>query len=163
MKETYEQYQKRMSTFPQEGLTILTEQEWKEATTPKAEPVIDCGTFSETPKQPRFTATELAHMTVLEEQRKQSERVRVKPDDPLAIAWPKVGLSSEEQAAKVKQSSEEALRDIQAREEEDRKAADERQKKLEAEAANAEHAREMAIKALESDRIRAGRAKLWKN
>jgi len=157
MKETYEQYQKRMSTFPQEGLTILTEQEWKEATTPKAEPVVDCGTFSETPKQPQFSATELTHMQVLEEQRKQSERVRVRPDDPLAIAWLKVGLSSEEQAAKVKQSSDEALRDIQAREEGDKRAADERLKKLEKEAADAEHAREMAIKALESDRIRAGR------
>jgi len=157
MKETYEQYQKRMSTFPQEGLTILTEQEWKEATTPKAEPGVDCGTFSETPKQPRFSAAERAHMEVVAAEARRSERCKIKPEDPLAIAFPKIGLTAEEQAAKVRQDHAEALRDIQAREQEDRRLVDERLKKLEKETADAEHAREMAVKALESDRIRAGR------
>jgi hypothetical protein len=151
MNETYEQYQKRMSAFPQEGLTILTEQEWKEATTPKAEPTVEDTPKPEAPKQRGFSATEEAHMEEIAAQAREADKLKA---DPPIDAWKKIGLTAEEQLLAERESNQAHVRALYAQENEDRRASEERQRKLEAEITQAEHMREQAEAALIADRIR---------
>ena len=150
-KENYEQYTKRI-----EGLAnpvILSREEWEKETNPKQPDALP----EPEPKQKVFSSVEMAHMAVLEEERKQRERTRLKPDNPLDAGFPKQGLSAEEQALKERESNESAFRALQAQAEEDRRASEERERKLQKELIEQEHLSEIAKTAYASDQIRAGR------
>lgn len=151
-KESYEQYTKRI-----EGLAnpvILSREDWEKETNPPQ--VVEEAPEPE-PKQQQFSSAEQTHMAVMAEEARKSEQYKIRPANPLDIAFPKIGLESTENTLKVRESSEEAFRALQAQAEEDRRASEERQRKLEKKLAEQEHLSEIAKNAYIADQIRAGR------
>jgi len=146
MAETYEQYYRRMSGLPDQS-HILTQEQWDGQTRPKTqhepEPEAEIA-----PKQ--YSSAEQTHMAVMAAEALVSDRLRANP--PID-AWPKIGLTAEENARRVRESNEDKMRALQAQEEEDKRDSEERQRLLEKDIADSEHAREMAAKLREADLI----------
>jgi hypothetical protein len=134
MTETYTEYRKRVSGLP--NFTPLSQEEWETQTQPKS--VVLHAEENSKASIECFSSAECEHMQVLAEQAMESDRIRAK-----AAASSQQGLTAEQQAKNLLNVTP-VFSEIDRPSELD----------VEAELSNAEHMRELAQKALESDQIR---------